>query len=72
MEKLLYSVTEAAEFLGLAKKTIYNSISSESGRPFIKPRWYGSKPLFHINDLRAWADGLPKDSKPKKRAGKTA
>ncbi|MDI1289360.1 MAG: hypothetical protein PSX37_05330 [bacterium] len=54
-EKLLYDREEAAVALAI------------SGRHFdrlraageIPTRWQGSKPVFHIDDLRAYVDALP-------------
>ena len=57
--KRLFTVTEAAVYLGLAPRTIYNGISRRSEKPFlIKPVRYGRKPLFKKEDLDAWVDTL--------------
>lgn len=62
MEKIYYTVQETAEILGIAPRTVYNSIHRGSVRHFIKPRWFGSKPLFHKDDIHAYAESLPTES----------
>ena len=59
MEQLFFTVRETAKILGISERTIYNLISrGGSKRTFIKPRRFGSKPLFHRDDIEAYADGL--------------
>jgi excisionase family DNA binding protein len=66
MEKLFYTVKETAEILSISPRTIYNSIHRSSVRKFIKPRWFGSKPLFHKDDIQAYADGLPTENESRR------
>jgi excisionase family DNA binding protein len=61
MEKIYYTVSETAEILGISPRTIYNSIHRGSVRKFIKPHWFGSKPLFHKDDIQSFADSLPSE-----------
>jgi len=57
--KRLYSVKEAAIYLGLSPRTLYNGISEKSKNPFpIKPKHYGKRRLFEKEDLDAFADSL--------------
>ena len=50
--KRLYSVKEAAFYLGLSPRTLYNGISKKSKHPFpIKPKNYGKRRLFERADL---------------------
>jgi predicted DNA-binding transcriptional regulator AlpA len=52
-------VAEAAAYLGLSKKTIYNGISKRAKQKFpVKPKYYGRKPLFDVRDLDKFADSL--------------
>jgi excisionase family DNA binding protein len=66
MEKIYYSVKETADILGISPRTIYNSIHRSSVRHFIKPRWFGSKPLFHKDDIQAYADGMPTENESRR------
>ena len=60
--KRLYSVEEAAHYLGLSPRTIYNGVAPKSKNPFgVKPRRIGKKVLFDIKDLNRYIDSL--DSK---------
>jgi excisionase family DNA binding protein len=57
--KRLFSVPEAAHYLGLSPRTIYNGISPKSKNPFrIKPKHYGRRVLFEKADLDTFADSL--------------
>lgn len=60
MAKRLLSVTEAAEYIGLSPRTLYNLIApgSDRERP-VKPKVHGRKVLFDIKDLDRFADELP-------------
>jgi excisionase family DNA binding protein len=59
--KRLYTVEESADYLGLSPRTIYNGIAPKSKKPFpIRPRRYGSKPLFEKSELDRFADSLPR------------
>jgi predicted DNA-binding transcriptional regulator AlpA len=58
--KRLLSVEEAAIYLGISPRTIYNGVAPRSKNPFpIKPKRYGKRRLFDIRDLDAFADSLP-------------
>jgi excisionase family DNA binding protein len=59
VEKIYFSVNETAEILGIGVRAIYNSIHKGSVRKFIRPHWFGRKPLFHRGDIQAYADSLP-------------
>ena len=57
--KRLLSVSEAAEYLGIAARTIYNAVAPKAPNPFpVKAKRIGKKVLFDINDLAAFADSL--------------
>ena len=62
MEKVYHTVTETAEILGISPRTIYNSICKNSVRKFIKPRWFGNKPLFHKDDIEDFIAALPTEN----------
>jgi excisionase family DNA binding protein len=66
MDKIYYTVTETAAILGISPRTIYNSIGKGSVRKFIKPHWFGSKPLFHKDDIAAYAESLPTENTSKR------
>jgi excisionase family DNA binding protein len=70
MEKLFYTVRETAHILGISERTIYNSTHRNSERNFIKPRWFGSKPLFHRDDIKKYAESLPTEIPAKRRGRK--
>ena len=70
--KILFTINEAAEVIGMAPRTIRNQMClgpktrmkrmEEGKQPFPIPhKRYGKRVLFHINDLRAFADSLPYD-----------
>jgi excisionase family DNA binding protein len=57
--KRLFSVKEAAAYLGISPRTIYNSMGKNSKQPFPVPhKRFGRKILFEGKDLDAWADSL--------------
>jgi excisionase family DNA binding protein len=59
--KRLYTVEEAASYLGLSPRTIYNGIAPKAKKKFpIKPRRYGRKPLFEKAELDRFAESLPR------------
>lgn len=59
--KRLYTVDEAAAYLGLSPRTLYNGIAPKAQKPFpIKPRRYGRKPLFEKAELDRFAESLPR------------
>jgi excisionase family DNA binding protein len=55
-EKRLLSAKEAAKFLGISRKTIYNELSA--GRFPVKVKRHGKKLLFERKDLERYADSL--------------
>ena len=58
--KRMYTVTEAANYLGISPQTIYNGLSRDSKQPFpIKPKRFGRKPLFDKADLDLFVENLP-------------
>jgi excisionase family DNA binding protein len=59
MDKIYFSVRETADILGISPRTVYNRIHRGSVRKFIKPHRFGRKPLFHRDDIKAYADSLP-------------
>ena len=55
----LLSVPQAARYLGIKPKTIYNGTGLKSGKKFPVPfKRYGRKILFDIRDLEKFADEL--------------
>jgi len=64
MQRRLLSVEEAAKFLSLSPRTLYNGSCRSSKSPFpVKPKRYGRRLLYDIHDLEAFADGLPYEKK---------
>ena len=60
--KRLLSVEEAATYLGLSPRTIYNGTGLKSKTPFaVKAKRYGKKVLFDIRDLDRFCDSLNGD-----------
>jgi excisionase family DNA binding protein len=61
-KKRLLSVREAAMYLGLSSRTLYNGIAPGSKNPFpVKPRHYGKRRLFEKEHLDAFCDSLPRE-----------
>ena len=57
--KRLLTFQEAAAYLGLATKTLYNRLSPKAQNPLPIPvRRIGRKPLIDIRDLEAYVDSL--------------
>jgi excisionase family DNA binding protein len=57
--KRLLSVEEAAIYLGLSPRTIYNAIAPNSKNPFpVKAKRYGKRVLFDVRDLDLFVDSL--------------
>lgn len=57
--KRLMSVEETAEYLGLARQTLYNRIAPKAKNPFpIRPKRIGGKPLFDRQEVDRYIDGL--------------
>jgi len=58
--KRLFRVAEAAQYLGLAPRTLYNGIAPKSKTPFpIKFKKQGKLVLFEKKDLDAYIDSIP-------------
>ena len=58
-EKRLLSVDEAAVYLGLSPRTLYNGVAPKSKKPFpIKPKRIGGAVRFDIRDLERFVDAL--------------
>lgn len=56
----MLSVNEAAQYIGLAAKTIRNRIGPKAMIPFpIRPKRIGGRVLFDVKDLDAYLDRLP-------------
>lgn len=56
----MLSTREAAAYLGLAPRTLWNGSGRKAANPFpIKPKRWGKKLLWDIRDLDKFADGLP-------------
>jgi hypothetical protein len=54
------SVKDAAEYIGLAPKTLRNRLGRRAKNPFpVRPRYYGGKPLFLIEELDNFLENLP-------------
>ena len=59
-EPRLLTVDLAAQYLGLAPKTLRNRLGPKAEAPFpVKPKRIGRKVLFDRKDLDAYADNLP-------------
>ena len=59
IEKRLLSVPEAAKYLGIAPRTIYNAIGPRSKRPFpVRAKRVGNAVRFDIRDLEAYVESL--------------
>ena len=57
--KRLLPVDQAAEYLGIAPKTLRNRLGPRAPQPFpVKPKKIGKKVLFDIRDLDAFCDSL--------------
>jgi hypothetical protein len=56
-EKLLYDVKEAAELLDISRSGIYRLKETKQ----LLPRKLGGRTVYHIDDLRRFAEGLPMD-----------
>jgi predicted DNA-binding transcriptional regulator AlpA len=58
-EKRLLSIKDAAVYLSISPRTIYNGIAPKSKAPFpIKPKRWGKRVLFDVRDLDKFADSL--------------
>jgi excisionase family DNA binding protein len=57
--KRLLSVNEAALYLGLSPRTLYNGVHRKTKSPFpIQPKRFRKRVLFDIQDLDRWVDSL--------------
>ena len=57
--KRLLSVEEAARYLGLSPRTIYNGIAPKSKNPFpVKAKRIGKLVKFDVRDLEKYVDSL--------------
>ena len=57
--KRLLSVEEAAAYLGLSPRTIYNGVAPKSKKPFpVKPKRVGKLVKFDIRDLERYVESL--------------
>jgi excisionase family DNA binding protein len=55
--KRLLNVEEAAQYLGMAPRTIYNAVAPKSKNPFpVKAKRIGKLVRFDIRDLDAFID----------------
>ena len=55
----LLSVEEAAIYLGLSPRTIYNAVAPKSRRPFpVKPKRVGKLVKFDLRDLESYIESL--------------
>lgn len=63
-DKRLLSVQEAARYLSLSPRTLYNAVAPKSKLPFpVKPKRIGKLVRFDIRDLDRYVDSLsPLDS----------
>lgn len=58
-QKRLLSVEEAAKYLGLSPRTIYNAVAPKAKRPFpVKPKRVGKLVKFDIRDLERYVESL--------------
>lgn len=58
--KRLFRVVEAAEYLGIAPRTIYNGIGPRTKTPFpVRHKKQGKVVLFEKEDLDRYADSIP-------------
>ena len=57
--KRLLNIKEAATYLGLSSRTIYNGVAPKSKVPFpVKPKRIGKLVRFDIRDLDRYVDSL--------------
>jgi hypothetical protein len=56
----LVSIADAAQYLGLAPKTLRNRLSDKENPFPVRPRYYGGKPLFELSELDTFIDSLAK------------
>jgi excisionase family DNA binding protein len=57
--KRLLNVKEAAMYLGISSRTIYNGVAPKAVKPFpVRPKKIGGKVLFDRRDLDDFVDSL--------------
>jgi predicted DNA-binding transcriptional regulator AlpA len=57
--KRLLSVEEAAAYLGISPRTVYNGVSPKAKNPFpVKVKRWGKRVLFDIQDLDRYIEKL--------------
>lgn len=60
LPKRFFRVAEAANYLGLSPRTIYNGVGPRSKTPFpVKHKKQGKVILFEKRDLDKYADSIP-------------
>ena len=60
--KALLSTVQAARYLGISPKTLYNRCCKKASNPFpVKPKRIGRRVLFDVRDLDSYVDSLPYD-----------
>lgn len=60
VKKRLFRVPEAAAYLGLAPRTLYNGIAPKSKQPFpVRFKKQGKVILFEKKDLDEYVDSIP-------------
>jgi predicted DNA-binding transcriptional regulator AlpA len=58
-EKRLLNVEEAAAYLGLSRRTLYNGVGPKSKTPFpVRAKRIGTRVLFDRQDLDRYIDSL--------------
>jgi hypothetical protein len=58
--KRLYTVDEAAHYLGISAKTIRNGLGRKAEKRFpVQPKKWGRRVVFDVEDLDVFADNLP-------------
>ncbi len=61
--KRLLTVDETAHYLGLAPKTVRNSLGPKAARAFpVKPVRVAGRVLFRLEDLQKYVDSLEADA----------
>ncbi len=59
VKKRLLSVEEAAAYLGISPRTVYNGVSPKAKNPFpVKVKRWGKRVLFDIEDLAEFVEKL--------------
>ena len=57
--KRLLGIEEAAAYLSISPRTLYNGVAPKSKNPFpVKPKRWGKRVLFDIKDLDEFVDSL--------------